>query len=114
VIAKIKKYITVIEVSSKNGEVHKCPACTRTNTKGSIVWRFLLGKDAIASVLATSLYQQIPVKKIVKKTSIDDGWSSRKDTSDEKKDKRRLLIFSDSRQDAAFFAPYLSHTYFQI
>lgn len=111
---RTKKYVTVIEVTSKNGEIHKCPACTRTNSKGSIVWRFLLGKDAIASVLATSLYQQIPAKKNLKKLLTDDGWSSRKDTSDEKKDKRRLLIFSDSRQDAAFFAPYLSHTYFQI
>ncbi|GFO97597.1 DEAD/DEAH box helicase [groundwater metagenome] len=111
---KDKKHITVIKVASKNGEVHKCEACARTNTKGSIVWRFLLGKDAIASVLATSLYQQIPVRKSIKKPLIDDGWSSRKNTPDEKKDKRRLLIFSDSRQDAAFFAPYLSHTYFQI
>ena len=27
---------------------------------------------------------------------------------------RQLLVFSDSRQDAAFFAPYLSRTYSQI
>lgn len=42
------------------------------------------------------------------------SYTSRKDTPDEKKETRQLLIFSDSRQDAAFFAPYLSHTYFQI
>lgn len=27
---------------------------------------------------------------------------------------RKLLVFSDSRQDAAFFAPYFNRTYMQI
>jgi len=111
---KNKKEITVMKVATKDGEVHKCPACAHTNSKSSIVWRFLLGKDAIASVLATSLYQQIPVKKSIKKPLNDEGWSSINYTSADKMDKRQLLIFSDSRQDAAFFAPYLKHTYFQI
>ncbi len=87
-----ENYFKVFKVKSKDGKVHKCPACTRTNPKGSMVWRFLFGKDAIASVLATSLYEQIP--------SRENG--------------KQLLIFSDSRQDAAFFAPYFSRTYSQI
>jgi ATP-dependent helicase YprA (DUF1998 family) len=116
-----KSYFELLKVKSKNGKVHKCPACTRTNSQGSIVWRFLLGKDAIASVLATSLYQQIPPrKKEIKNHSehkivVSDDWSSSDKIVDEESgNERKLLIFSDSRQDAAFFAPYLSRTYFQI
>lgn len=100
-----ENYFEVFKVKSKDGKVHKCPACTRTNPKGSMVWRFLLGKDAIASVLATSLYQQIPSQKREAENHSEHNSSG---------DGRQLLIFSDSRQDAAFFAPYLSRTYSQI
>ncbi|ADI74081.1 DEAD/DEAH box helicase domain protein [Methanohalobium evestigatum Z-7303] len=113
-------YIEVVKVNSKNGNVHKCPACTKTRTKGTVVRRFLQSKDAIASVLATSLYQQIPEKKLSnpgtgEHTNIDE-WdpinnsvnNSNSDTS------RQLLVFSDNRQDAAFFAPYLNRTYSKI
>jgi len=122
-----ENYFEVVEVKSKDGKVHKCPACTRTNPQGSMVWRFLLGKDAIASVLATSLYQQIPSRKSDSKDYLEDNsiisgdWSStgKADVSNEvstegRGDGRQLLIFSDSRQDAAFFAPYLNRTYSQI
>ena len=120
-------YFEILKVKSKSGKIHKCPACTRTNPQGSMVWRFLLGKDAIASVLATSLYQQIPSRdRESEKYSEHDGiasddWSStagadvsNKVSAGESGDGRQLLIFSDSRQDAAFFAPYLSRTYSQI
>lgn len=53
------------------------------------VRRFEAGLDAAAAVLATSLYQHLPE---------DDG-------------ARRLLMFSDSRQQAAFAAPYLQQSY---
>lgn len=119
-----ENYIEVLRVESPKGLVHKCPACTKTNTKGSIVFRFLLGKDAIASVLATSLYQQIPAKKTnleknLKKEKIEeDEWTftttHNLDANSNYIDLRQLLIFSDSRQDAAFFAPYLNRTYSQI
>lgn len=88
---KNNNYLSILKYNEK-GDVHKCPACARENKKGSTLLRFLLGKDATASVLATSLYQQIP----------------------DKNNCRRLLIFSDSRQDAAFFAPYLNKTYSKI
>jgi len=122
-----ENYFDVLKVKSKDGKVHKCPACTKTNPQGSIVWRFLLGKDAIASVLATSLYQQIPSRKKESENHsehngiVSDDWSSTAEadvsnevSTEESGDGRQLLIFSDSRQDAAFFAPYLSRTYSQI
>lgn len=116
--------IVLIKVKDKSGLVHKCPACGSVRTRGSIVWRFLLGGDAVTSVLATSLYQQLPEKKIIKSENNKQnnaGWFDSNEvvvTQDEaRKDEhkgRQLLIFSDSRQDAAFFATYLNSTYQQI
>lgn len=57
--------------------------------------RFFSGSDATAAVLASALYEFLPPDPAV--TERGDG--------------RRLLMFSDSRQQAAFAAPYLESTY---
>lgn len=73
-----------------------CPHCA-TRSRG-VVYRFLTGQDAPVSVLATTLYTELPA-----------------DESEEMRDLpgqgRKLLMFADSRQDAAFFAPYLERTF---
>lgn len=83
----------------RSGEpLRRCPACSgRTN--GEIVLRFFTGQDAPVAVAATSLYQALPVgdHPVGEVPEIGEG--------------RKLLTFSDSRQDAAFFAPYLERTY---
>ncbi|MFQ5906227.1 MAG: helicase-related protein, partial [bacterium] len=119
-------YLNVISVPSKKGKVHKCPACGRWS-RANLVWRFLTGKDATASVLATAFYQQIPSRRKERseisqdQMTTDDAWSSTtvsRPTAAPETDSngggRQLLVFSDSRQDAAFFAPYLNRTYSQI
>ncbi len=58
---------------------------------------FDTGADAAAAVIATSLYQQLPA---------DSG-----PAADNPGGGRKLLAFSDSRQGAAFFAPYLDSSY---
>ncbi|HHW03031.1 MAG TPA: DEAD/DEAH box helicase [Thermoanaerobacterales bacterium] len=105
----------VIKVPSKNGNVHKCPACGSINSLGSVVRRFIVGAEAITSVLATALYQQIPEQTVEFKTDIvaEDDWETIGGDNDYKSS-RRMLIFSDSRQDAAYFASYLQATYNQI
>ncbi|MBC8253646.1 MAG: DEAD/DEAH box helicase [Ardenticatenia bacterium] len=81
-------------------ELRRCVSCgSRSNT--GIVYRFLTGRDAPVSVLATSLYQALPA-------------STDPEMEDLPGQGRKLLAFSDSRQDAAFFAPYLERTYRQI
>lgn len=120
-------YHTLRKASSDDdGNVHTCLNCGKTNPQGSVVWRFLLGKDAISSVLGTSLYEELPKKEIQRVESKanskkDDGWSfdvspTGTETSAKKRvnKKRQLLIFSDSRQDAAFFAPYMENTHDNI
>jgi len=119
-------YLDVISVPSKEGKVHKCPACGR-QSPANLVWRFLTGKDATASVLATALYQQTPPRRkgpgeiSEDQMTAEDAWSSTAASqptaaleTGSNGEGRQLLAFSDSRQDAAFFAPYLSRTYSRI
>ena len=107
--------LKVIRVASKEGNVHKCPACGSVSSSGSLVRRFTLGAEAVTSVLATALYQQLPerVEKMYNNDKEDDEWG---DTGaiTPLKSTRQLLIFSDSRQDAAFFSTYLQASYDQI
>jgi ATP-dependent helicase YprA (DUF1998 family) len=77
-----------VKQNEHNG-VSKCPVCERQDS----VSRFLLGKDAPASVLMTSLYEKIEVNH---------------------NERKRTITFSDSRQDAAFFAPFLESSFSRI
>lgn len=58
---------------------------------------FDTGADAAAAVVATSLYQELPPVSGVAGDNPGGG--------------RKLLAFSDSRQGAAYFAPYLNRSY---
>ena len=80
----------------KDRPVRLCASCGGRTSGGSIVQRFLTGSDAPVAVIATSLYQELPAVKRIR-DAVGDG--------------RKLLSFADSRQDAAFFAPYLERTY---
>ncbi len=80
-----------------DGVLHNCIACAgRSN--GDVVLSLTTGTDAPVSVLATELYQAIPA-------SSDETQNERVGEG------RKLLVFADSRQDAAYFAPYLERTY---
>ena len=69
--------------TSKESGLVRCPVCSYGELR-----RFYLGSEAATSVLATSLYENMPMEK-----------------------KRQFLCFSDSRGDAAFFAPYMERSY---
>jgi hypothetical protein len=88
----------------KGETLRTCPSCGTQSSFGDVASRFLTGQDAPVSVLATGLYQMLP-----QGTQTEDMWGNM--VSDQT---RKLLVFSDSRQDAAFFAPYLERTYNQI
>ncbi len=89
--------VTVAHPSKPGEPLRRCLACSGRST-APIVLRFLTGQDAPVSVIATALYQSIPPdSKSNGLIKVGEG--------------RKLLSFSDSRQAAAFFAPYLDRTY---
>ena len=82
---------TLIEIIPKDTILNKCYLCGLRSV--NIVREFIFQRDAPAAVLTTALYQNIQKEHVKEK---------------------KILIFSDSRQDAAFFAPYLDFTYNRI
>lgn len=75
--------------------LRKCVICSH-QANSPVVNRVQTGQDAPTAVIASSIYQELP--------SIGE-------LSEKVGGGRKLLCFSDSRQDAAFFAPYLERTY---
>ena len=75
----------------------RCVSCSVRSRAGA-VFRFLTGQDAPVSILAGSLYQQIPAAKGKEFLDMPGGG-------------RKMLNFTDSRQNAAFFAPYLERSH---
>lgn len=87
-------YLPVSEVEiGRRTTLRRCTSCS-TYTRSGVIYRFLTGQDAPVSVLAGTLYEDVP--------------PARKE--DERKfpgEGRKMLIFTDNRQQAAFFASYL-------
>ncbi|MEV1111262.1 DEAD/DEAH box helicase [Micromonospora sp. NPDC049751] len=74
-------------------------ACLSCGGRGDgLIRLFSSGNEASASVLATALYQKLPVAPDPIQQGLRGGG-------------RKLLLFSDSRQSAAYFAPYLEDSY---
>ena len=105
-------YIKIIKARElKSGP--KCGTCNIGNYK-----RLYLGNDASTSVLATSLYEELPelvYEEADVSSSIKSGnifmQAAEKEKKQQKKSGRQFLVFSDSRQEAAKFACYLTKSY---
>ena len=77
--------------------LQRCVSCS-TRSPSSVVYRFLTGQDAPVSVLVDALYQHLP-KSTDRQLNKLPGQG------------RKMLNFTDSRQKAAFFAPYVERTH---
>lgn len=94
-----RRRVARVDVGVGEEEVLRtCVACGAHSSGGEIVSRFLTDQHAPAVVIATALYGEIPEASDKKQQQKPGGG-------------RKLLAFADSRQDAAFFAPYLERTY---
>jgi superfamily II DNA or RNA helicase len=83
---------------AKNGKL-KCDNCGSPGERSPFgpILRPVSGVDALTSVITTAMYQSLPTEEGL----LGAG-------------NRKLLAFSDNRQDAAYFAPYLKSSYFDI
>ncbi len=81
------------------GELRSCLSCGGRGE--SLIRLFESGNEAAVSVLATALYQLLP-------PSDDPVQAARPGGG------RKVLLFSDSRQAAAYFAPYLEDSYARL
>jgi len=87
-----KGYIKVYKIKTHQGEdswkgIKKCPSCGATGRNKPLAYRFVTGEEVPQAVLLKSLYKYLP------------------------EDNRKVLVFSDSRQDAAYFAPFFKSFY---
>lgn len=106
------KHIKLLKVKSKDKLVKRCGICGGITSTASIVRRFFLAEDTVASVLATALYNKMPNKTDDSKEIAEDDIFGA--IEEEDKVNKQLLIFSDNRQSAAYFATYLNSSYKDI
>ena len=76
--------------------------CTQCGARArDVIRRLRTDTNAAPAVITTALYQQIPAAEDpAERAKVGEG--------------RKLLMFSDSRQQAAFAAPYLNRTYLRL
>lgn len=91
---------TIRKLKQKGDEISGCLVC---GARGPGTVRvFETGSDASSAVIATSLYQSLPPATEQAAGGFLPG------------EGRKLLAFSDSRQAAAYFAPYLQDSYGKV
>jgi ATP-dependent helicase YprA (DUF1998 family) len=101
-------YTPIIEV-----EKERCLACGSRNA----FKRFYLSNDAATAVIATSLYDSLPEYETEIEIRVSTGGKfgfgvvSENTVTKRTPVTRQFLAFSDSRQEAAFFACYLDTSY---
>lgn len=89
----------VRKLKQRGEEVAGCLVCGARG--GGTVRVFETGSDASGAVITTALYQNVPIA--------DDTHGALSPGEG-----RKLLAFSDSRQAAAYFAPYLEDSYSRL
>ena len=105
-------YVKLRQVEQTKSGVSKCPACGFGSFR-----RFYLGSEAATAVLGTELFEQLPSEEVT--IVADSTPAARKSIFATKPQQRQLrrdlsrqfLCFSDSRNEAAFFASYMERSY---
>lgn len=102
------KYVGNSDVGDEDivaNNLYKCPICDYKSHNSGIVIGFHVGKDRATTLIAQILYESMeyPVKKVKAEHSLFS-----KKEYDLIQLKKQFLVFSDSRQQAAFFSKFLN------
>ena len=114
------KIIKVYKMKAKSRarEVNTCASCGGVSK--SIIKRFMTANQPSTYIIANSLYTMIPPQKITVEApqpieeSFFDDEEELKNLEYYDESGRKLLVFSDNRQEAAFFAAYMDNKYNQL
>jgi superfamily II DNA/RNA helicase len=90
----VVRELRVLITKKADGNLTRCPICAgRAQPYPTVLRGFATGEDAATAVLAEAAIRSLP-----------------REIRDKPAEGRRILCFSDSRQRAAYFAPYLGRT----
>ncbi|NLK09303.1 MAG: DEAD/DEAH box helicase, partial [Firmicutes bacterium] len=112
---KAAKLMPTWHIRRTRGGFSRCGSCgTRTRDP---IRRVVVGRDAPVAVLASGLYEQIkpgPKKKTAYETKAASSFIGIRKQPAQALEARKLLVFSDSRQEAAYFSWFFGQTHRDI
>lgn len=107
-------YVRVRRAKKTDSGNDKCPSCDQGRLR-----TVYIGSDAATSVLGTALFEELPETEVVpnRQASVKNTRSRfgkhyvNTEGVVERNKMRQFLVFSDSRNEAAYFASYMSNSY---
>lgn len=109
-------YKVVNAESKMKNNLSMCPCCKNTSTTGGIVVGFNIGKDRATALISQILYETLESdssNNFIPKLSLFSTMEEKNNEKEERKEKQ-FLAFSDSRQQASYFATFYNYNYKRI
>lgn len=110
------KVFKVKSITSKNN-ISECPCCGHRAALNGIVRSVNLGKDEATAILAQILYKAIDDNELEDcetKNTLSFSLNSVKQNKPKKEYIKQFIAFSDSRQQASFFASFFESNHYRF
>lgn len=102
--------------SKMKNNLSTCPCCKNTSTTGGVVIGFNIGKDRATALISQILYETLKSNYSNNTTISKLSLFSSSEDNRKKIDtfEKQFLAFSDSRQQASYFATFFNYNYKRI